>query len=61
MITTTDRNTKQYFVEVKKEVLLEIGSMMQVLQDLMASYFVFNISYQKPLKSLLFYNTMFLV
>ena len=37
---------------VEKEVLLESESMTQVLQDLMANYFVFSIAYLRPINSL---------
>ena len=49
VVTTTDEDTKQYFVVVEELVMIESDSFSQVLQDLISTYFTFDIAYPKQL------------
>ena len=56
VVIKTDEDIKQFFVAVERSVMVESDTFSQALQDLISSYFTFNIAYPKPLcPSLLFF------
>ena len=47
IVTSTDDDSRQYFLVVEKMILVE-SNMTAALQDLMSIYFSFNIAYPRP-------------
>ena len=55
IVTTTDEDTRQFFIVVEKTVLLESMDLTAALQDLMSVYFTYNIAYPRQLYPVLLF------